>query len=214
MGEERHFASATRLTDGRVLVTGGETASAEIFDPETDTFTPTGSMSTVRARHVSVLLRDGRVLVAGGGDPVAELYDPASGRFTPRPRTGCRPSTAAPRRGSADGRVLLIGHGAPAQLYDPETDTVTTVGPMVTPRYSHAAVLLDDGRVLLVGGLDAETLAATASLEVFDPRTLTFEDVGSLAMARWQPAAAKICSGQVLVTGGTTGTAPTVSAEL
>lgn len=214
MGEERHNASATRLMDGRVLVTGGETAAAEVFDPETDTFTPTGSMGTVRSRHVSVLLRDGRVLVAGGGDPVAELYDPTSGRFDPSAADGLQAFDRGTATRLADGRVLLIGHGAPAQLYDPETDTATSLGPMATPRYSHAAVLLDDGRVLLVGGMDAETLAATASLEVFDPRTLTFEDAGSLAMARWQPAAAKICSGQILVTGGTTGTAPTVSAEL
>ena len=85
---------------------------------------------------------------------------------------------------------------------------------MVTPRYAHAAVLLDDGRVLLVGGLDAETLTATSSLEVFDPRTLTFQEAGSLAVARWQPAAARICTGEVLVTGGTSETAATVSTEL
>ena len=85
---------------------------------------------------------------------------------------------------------------------------------MVTPRYSHAAVLLDDGRVLLVGGLDAETLTATTSLEVFDPHTLTFEAVGSLGVPRWQPAAVKTCLGQVLVTGGTGETAPMVSIEL
>jgi hypothetical protein len=113
-----------------------------------------------------------------------------------------------------DGRVLLIGHGAPAQLYDPESDTVTTVGPMVTPRYAHAAALLDDGRVLIAGGLDAESLTATASLEVFDPGTLTFEAVGSLSVPRWTPAATKLCDGSVLVSGGTGGTAPMVSTEL
>ena len=214
MVEERHFASATRLTDGRVLVIGGETDSAEIFDPETDTFTPTGSMSTARARHVSVLLRDGRVLVVGAEDPVAELYDPDSGRFSPSAADGLLGFDRGTATRLGDGRVLLIGHGAPAQLYDPETDTVTIPAPMVTPRYAHAAVLLDDGRVLLVGGLDAETLTATSSLEVFDPRTLTFQEAGSLAVARWQPAAARICTGEVLVTGGTSETAATVSTEL
>jgi hypothetical protein len=214
MSEERHFASASRLTGSRVLLIGGETASAEIFDLWTDTFTPTGAMSTARSKHVSELLRDGRVLVAGGGTPVLELYDPATGRFTPSAATTAQPFDRGTATRLGDGRVLLVGHGAPPQLYDPESDSVTTVGPMVTPRYSHAAVLLDDGRVLLVGGLDAETLAATASLEVFDPRSLAFEDVGALAVARWQPAAVKTCTGQVLVTGGTSGTAPLVSTEV
>jgi hypothetical protein len=110
--------------------------------------------------------------------------------------------------------VLLIGQGASPQVYDPETDTVQTTDPMVTPRYAHAAVLLDDGRVLIVGGMDSESFAATASLEIFDPRTLAFEAVGSLSLARWQPDATKLCDGKVLVTGGSGGTASLVTTEL
>ena len=214
MVEVRHFQSAIRLHDGRVLVTGGETDTAEFFDPDTEAFAPTGSMSTSRARHTSVLLWDTRVLVAGGGTPVVELYDADTGRFTPSEADGLQAFDRGTATRLADGRVLLIGHGASPAVYDPATDSVATPGPMVTPRYDHAAVLLNDGRVLLVGGLASETLAATASIEVFDPRMLTFEEVGSLGMARWQPAATRLCDGRVLVTGGTGGTAPTVSAEL
>lgn len=214
MVEERHFPSAVRLSDGRVLVTGGETDTAELFDPDTGAFAPTGSMSTPRARHASVLLWDTRVLVAGGGTPVLELYDAATGRFTPSEADGLQAFDRGTATRLADGRVLLIGHGASPAVYDPESDSITTPGPMVTPRYHHAAVLLDDGRVLIVGGLASETLAALASIELFDPETLTFEEVGSLGMARWQLAATKLCDGRVLVTGGMGGTVPTVSAEL
>jgi hypothetical protein len=214
MVEERHFQSAIRLYDGGVLVTGGETDTAEVFDPDTEAFAPTGSMSTTRARHASVVLWDTRVLVAGGGTPVLELYDPATGRFTSSTADGLPAFDRGTATRLADGRVLLIGHGASPVVYVPASDSVTTPGPMVTPRYDHAAVLLDDGRVLIAGGLDSKTLAATASIEVFDPRTLTFEEVGSLGMARWQPAATKLCDGRVLVTGGTGGTAPTANAEL
>jgi hypothetical protein len=211
---ERHFQSATRLWDGRVLVTGGETATAEVYDPETGSFAPTGPMITSRSRHSSTLLRDRRVLVAGGGLPVIELYDPESGTFSASRAPGLQPFDRGTATRLSDARVLLIGHGAPPQLYDPGNDTVTLTGPMVVPRYEHAAVLLDDGRVLIAGGLDLATLAPTASLEIFDPLTDTFEEVGSLGTARTRLAATPLCGRGVLITGGSTSTSAVAAVEL
>lgn len=86
---------ATPLTDGRVLLTGGElagwsrTAAAEVYDPAIGAFIPAGSMDHPRFAHAATLLTDGRVLVTGGDvdgpdDLVydsAELYDPTTGLF-------------------------------------------------------------------------------------------------------------------------------------
>jgi hypothetical protein len=212
--DERHFQSAERLSDGRVLITGGETSSAEIYDPDSGLFSRATSMATERTRHSSVLLRDGRVLVAGGGVPVLELYDPTTDRFEVSAAVDPEPFDRGTATLLIDGRVLLVGHDAPPQLYDPESDSVTTIGPMAVPRYDHAAVLLNDGQVLVIGGMDAERLQPTASLEVFDPHTQTFTQIGSLGVARWQPAAAKLCDGRVLVTGGSGGTAALTTAEI
>ncbi len=70
MGTARYVHTATRLPDGRVLVAGGYNgsylASAEIYDPDSATWTPTGSMATFREYQTATRLPDGRVLVAGG----------------------------------------------------------------------------------------------------------------------------------------------------
>lgn len=81
---ERAAHAAAALPDGRVLVVGGfgrgentYTATAELYDPSTGRFTPTGSLTTPRMDHVAVLLDDGRVLLAGGSAP--------AGRSSPAP---------------------------------------------------------------------------------------------------------------------------------
>ena len=81
---------AMLLDDGRVLIAYGD-ASAELYDPATGTFSPTGSMTTARVVASATRLADGRVLIAGGlAQPggtktlaSAELYDPKSGTFSP-----------------------------------------------------------------------------------------------------------------------------------
>jgi hypothetical protein len=90
-GREAH--TATLLPDGTALFAGGgafgknsgyEPESAELYDPGTNAFRITGSMSTGRLLHVATLLNDGTVLVTGGydvwGEPFlasAEIYIPA-----------------------------------------------------------------------------------------------------------------------------------------
>ena len=70
----RYDHTATLLPDGKVLVAGGRgsetcfkpTSSAELYDPVSSTWSPTGSLNTARAGHTATLLQNGLVLVAGG----------------------------------------------------------------------------------------------------------------------------------------------------
>jgi N-acetylneuraminic acid mutarotase len=214
MGTARLEHTATLLADGRVLVAGGQgesttdnptgLASAELYDPASGTFSPTGPMAGKRVLHTATLLADGRVLVTGGaqtllvgaGFPLAsgEIYDPKSGTFSP---TG---SMATARVGDtatllADGRVFVAGGEdvpnaevvsakmlASAELYDPKTGMFSPTASMSVGRAGQTATPLADGRVLLAGGVEAVTATGPgpflASAELFDPKTGTLSATG------------------------------------
>ena len=83
MLEARRGHTATLLSNGKVLITGGSgqayLSSAELYDPGDSSFSSAGSMTDARSAHTATLLKDGRVLIAGGFDgtsilSIAELY--------------------------------------------------------------------------------------------------------------------------------------------
>ena len=183
--------AATLLPDGRVLLTGGNNKSAELYDPTTGTFTATGSMRVSRWMHLSILMADGRVLVAGGCYCVtAEIYDPATGTFA---LTGDM-NAARFVTGAAllkDGNVLVAGDKS-VERYDPTTGTFTLMNG--APTYGSAIALLN-GKVL-IGDPDAAQL--------YSPATNSFETVQTgnpVGTYRADPAT-PLSNGQILFAGG------------
>ena len=100
IANRNHYATATAtlLTNGTVLVTGGccdysnnirtNWFPGEIYSPQTNTWSQTRSMAISRQNAVAALLPNGDVLVEGGLDsdsfvvPSAEVYDPSIGTFS------------------------------------------------------------------------------------------------------------------------------------
>jgi hypothetical protein len=216
MSTARAAHTATLLPNGKVLITGGLNglATAEIYDPDSKTFTPTSAMSATRANHAATLLPNGKVFIVGGYSSAAgadlasaEVYDPATGRFSP---TG--PMATAREGGGAillrNGKVLVTGGGiegtAIAELYDPAIGSFVPTGNMATARAAHTMTLLPDGRVLIAGGHRGRrsTIVIHASAEIYDPTTGSFTATSNMMTRRHKHDATLLSNGQVLINGG------------
>ncbi len=167
--------AATLLGNGKVLI--ASLPRAEIYDPASGTFTATGAMLTntgltyISGRPATLLV-NGNVLLTGGHQEdigrfsQAELYDPSTGVF--------RYTTSMPYVRDlhtemllASGKVLITGGEssscdssgcgvfslAAAEVFDANGLVVSSVAPMKVPREAQRATLLNDGRVLITGGL-------------------------------------------------------------
>ena len=219
----------TTLNNGKVLVTGGYltdggytdggTATAELYDPTSGTWTLIPSMSVVRTSHQATLLSDGRVLVSGGlkwewSEPnpyaSAEIYDPEAGTWT------LIQSMGSPRYNHsatllADGKVMVAGGivnaltqeaGATVELFDPQTGLWTAAASMSKRQERHSATLLEDGRVLVVGA--DPVVSYTASAEIYTPSSNTWALATPPNTLHLSHTATRLLNGEVLITGGTT----------
>ncbi|MEA3377753.1 MAG: PKD domain-containing protein, partial [Chloroflexota bacterium] len=217
MSAARDSHTATLLPDGAVLVAGGASgeiprASAELYDPATETWSPTGGLNTARYDHTATRLPDGTVLVVAGAGPdgplaSAELYDPATGVWT---TTGSLSRARGYHHTATlllNGEVLIAAGSntaggdviAEAELYALAAGTWSGTGSLNTARFAHTATLLPDGKVLVAGG---NSPAALASAELYDPATGVWSTTGNLNTARRWHSATLLQNGQVLVAAG------------
>jgi hypothetical protein len=112
------------------------------------------------------------------------------------------------------GQVLVVGGKVAtgsvtnktntAELYNPATGKFTATGSLADARWGHTATLLNDGRVLVVGGADLSDGAGNLkTAELYNPTTGAFTATGSMATGRASHTATLLNDGRVLIAGGT-----------
>ncbi len=198
-----------------LLISAPATRAAE-ESPAAGAFSPAGSLTETGGINTATLLPDGRVFVLGGGSnfpSAAEVWDPATDRFSPAAWLTWGRSYAT-TTSLPDGRVLVVG-GQPdvigsayprswdvlrvAETWDPATFRFHPAGTLTQSRATHDAILLLDGRVLIIGG-DFDEYGISA--EIWDPVTETFGQVAWLTVPRFKPTETLLADGRVLVVGG------------
>lgn len=188
--------------------------SAFVFSPDTQTWRLLPDAAPTRIRSTVTLLPDGRVLIVGGAsfgpssvispstvlfDPDGETFSPASDMTTPR---ASHTATLL-----ADGRVLVAGGhtsalpGEPTasvEIFDPSNGTWHAAAPMHTARAGHTASLLDNGRIAVIGGVDASR-AITSSVEIYDPFRDAWHDGPWIETISGNQTATPLSDGSLLV---------------
>ena len=221
----RYGHTVTLLPNGKLLAAGGCStnlipsinylSTAELYDSASGTWTVTGAQVVPRAYHTATLLPGGKVLIAGGYNSSsgllssAELYDPASGTWTP---TGALATAREYHTATLlpNGMVLVVGGETnqivignrsltSAELYDPATGRWTATGPLKLGRYGHTATLLQNGKVLVVGG---SGYAPATAAELYDPASGTWTTTDAMSTARAGHTATLLPDGRVLAVGG------------
>ena len=212
-GGPRLFFTLSELADGRLLVTGGTPdidaaqrayEKAEIFDPETRSFTVVDDEMVVpRFRHSMVRLFDGSFLVAGGqtvstvtiidtnvepGNPgrqiqrtvfettnTLELYSPTENRFLPLERSfGSGEVTLSTPRGRA-GHAMAPLAGFDQRLGTPDDVWLVAGGFQTLSRQAAP-------RTKLYGAVGREEADALTVIEFYDPQTRVLTLAGNVAL--------------------------------
>lgn len=181
--EQAHSGHSVVVLDGKVLVVGK--TLAELYDPSTGVWSSAGKPVRERALGTTAdVLEDGRVLVTGGQfqrggwqgttQPMGnvETYDPSTGIWEVVSRMS-EPRENHPSVQLDDGTVMVLGDRS-TEIYDPATDEWTSTGNMKRSRGElSTATLLNDGRVLIVGGKHDtdDGVRGVADVEIYNPAT-------------------------------------------
>ncbi len=197
----RAESEAVQLHDGTILVVGGYASgvvegSCEIYNPKTNTWNLTGSLSTPRFRFALNILPTGKVVALGGLTDLGrgttnscEVYDPVTGTWS---TFGTLPEASEnfPTCYLEDSTLVFLG-GLDANTtrfletsgeINPNSLAISSLPPMLIGNYSHFGQYLSSRRMIVAGGGDLGGVNGPylRSTEVYDLNTQQWSLVDSL----------------------------------
>jgi N-acetylneuraminic acid mutarotase len=212
MNQARAFGAVALLPDGDVLVAGGLSlgvngeslvSSAELYHPSTGSWSLTAPLPTADDGLTATVLGNGLVLFTGFTGAAQELYDPTTATWSP---TGPMPEA---NEGFGLAALLLSGHvllaagpNGDSAIYDPTTNTWSATASLGASRNGGSATVLQNGKVLVAGGLPGNGGSPYSTADLYDPVTATWTATGSLPAPRYDQSAVLLPNGTVLLAGG------------
>jgi hypothetical protein len=216
--------TAVSLNEKEILVSGGYTpiygfgSTSQIYIADRDECRQNSAKLNVpRANHTMTLLQDGKILVAGGFTNTLELIEQVPSGINAKllaarmdVSRSFHTSTLLP-----DGRVLIVGGysgsiilservshvNSTYQVFNPKTLSIEATGTLKEPRAEHTATLLNDGRVLILGGYSESQPFRTG--EIIDPKTTTSQLFkNSMKIGRFGHTTQMLPDRRIIIAGG------------
>lgn len=193
---DHHMGAYTKLSDGKILCSGSISShpefisdnrylNSELYDPTTNSFSSVGQMQILRrTSFTQTLLNDGKVLIVGGN----QLFQWTT------------------NQGYKYYQQLNSG-----EIFDPSAAQYTLTGSLNSARVHHRAVLLNDGSVLITGGMfDTDPFSSIQekyisydTAEIYNPTTSQFTLLANkMTTKRSNHIMIKLNNGKVLLAGG------------
>ena len=229
MNTNRWLHSAVELKNGEILVSGGEgsvsndesfyiekTNSCEIYNSQTDTWRFTDTMKVKRWKHSSILLEDGRVLVVGGENELScEIFNPITEKWT------LTDSLMLFRRDEPritklqNGNILITGGSrrtgvgkeeiySSCEVFDVVSEKWGKIADMNYTRKSHTVTTLEDGRVIVTGGIGRrDTIDTTTEIcEIYSPAINRWVLGDTIKTAHYNHSALLLDNGNLFISAG------------
>lgn len=194
----RYGHALVSLPDGRVLAIGGHTEgflltpTAEIYDPQTDLWT----LYDIDNPHDGcsyVELSDGKFMFFGGFGSAygvsqsagTTVFDPVTTEFTTGPPMNLKRAYSTAVK-LTDNRIIIVGNwynSGDAEIFDPSTNTFTSIGIPISQRTYPLVFPCNDGSAVILAGSTTSGSPSLTDIIQYDPESMEFTSLSSELIA-------------------------------